>query len=44
MKIEPVNFTDPNYVEMYKDEFMFLSCIKFISKVKQIISFIKSIK
>lgn len=33
-KIEPCKFTDPNYVEMYKDEFMFFSCIKFITQVK----------
>lgn len=32
--IEPAQFPEPNIIEMYKDDYMFVSCIDYIMKVK----------
>lgn len=32
-KIEPQNFVDEKYIEMYKDQNMFFECLKFIITV-----------
>lgn len=33
-KIEPPSFLQPEIVDMYANEYMFLSCIQYINKVK----------